>query len=166
VTLAVLAYAAALAAIAALAVAIWSRRRARAKPAPAVDSVPTFKVVALGSRGSGKTLLLASMYHQMQTPSGRGYFLTAPYEQVALLNQWFTEVADTSRAWPAGTSVGETRDFVFTVRTRAPSGSLHTVMHIGYLDRPGRVAGADRLRPRADRHHRRLPHPPVPRRPV
>ncbi|HEX6683601.1 MAG TPA: hypothetical protein VF062_12440 [Candidatus Limnocylindrales bacterium] len=125
-------------AVALLAVAIWSSRRRSAAPAPpAADPVPTFKVVALGSRGSGKTLLLASMYHQMQTPSGRSYFLTAPYEQVVLLNQWFTEVADTSKAWPAGTSVGETREFVFTVRTRASSGSLHTVMNIGYLEYAG-----------------------------
>jgi hypothetical protein len=120
-----------------LAMAIRSRRRAAAPPAPAPDPVPTFKVVALGSRGSGKTLLLASMYHQMQTPVGRSYFLTAPYEQVVLLNQWFTEVADTSKAWPSGTSVGETREFVFTVRTRAPAGSLHTVMNISYLEYAG-----------------------------
>jgi len=118
-------------------VAVRNRGRSAAAPAPAANPVPTFKVVALGSRGSGKTLLLASMYHQMQTPSGRSYFLTAPYEQVVLLNQWFTEVADTSKAWPAGTSVGETREFVFTVRTRAPSGSLHTVMNLGYLEYAG-----------------------------
>ncbi|GIH03518.1 hypothetical protein Rhe02_15850 [Rhizocola hellebori] len=124
-------------AVAVLVVAIRSRRRSAPPPLPDAGPVPTFKVVALGSRGSGKTLLLASMYHQMQTPSGRSYFLTAPYEQVVLLNQWFTEVADTSRAWPAGTSVGETREFVFTVRTRAPSGALHTVMNIGYLEYAG-----------------------------
>jgi hypothetical protein len=99
--------------------------------------VPTFEVVALGPRGSGKTLLLASMYHQMQTLSGRSYFLTAPYDQVVLLNQWFTEVADTSRDWPSGTAVGETRDFIFTVRTRTPSGTPHTVMRLGYLEYAG-----------------------------
>ena len=101
------------------------------------EGVPTFRVVALGARGSGKTLLLASMYHQMQTASGRGYFLTAPYEQVVLLNQWFTDVADTGRDWPSGTSVGETRDFMFTVLTRAPSGTLHTVLRLGYLEYAG-----------------------------
>ncbi len=116
-------------------------RRRRRPPGPLpVDGeagVPTFHVVALGPRGSGKTLLLASMYHQMQTLSGRSYFLTAPYEQVVLLNQWFTEVADTNRDWPSGTAVGETRDFIFTVRTRAPSGTLHTVMRLGYLEYAG-----------------------------
>jgi hypothetical protein len=111
-----------------------ARRRARLT---GDEGVPTFRVVALGPRGSGKTLLLASMYHQLQTSSGRGYFLTAPYEQVALLNQWFTDVADTSRDWPSGTAVGETRDFLFTVRTRAASGTLHTVMNLGYLEYAG-----------------------------
>jgi hypothetical protein len=116
---------------------VRSRRRAPARPAPPVDTVPTFRVVALGPRGSGKTLLLASMYHQMQTPSGRGYFLTAPYEQVVQLNTWFTQVADTSLDWPAGTTAAETREFTFTVRTKAPSGTLHTVMNLGYLEYAG-----------------------------
>jgi hypothetical protein len=113
------------------------RRRSRGRSADPDAGVPTFRVVALGARGSGKTLLLASMYHQLQTLSGRSYFLTAPYEQVVLLNQWFTDVADTSRDWPSGTSVGETRDFLFTVRTRAPSGTPHTVMRLGYLEYAG-----------------------------
>ncbi|MGH3645827.1 MAG: hypothetical protein ACRDTM_01395 [Micromonosporaceae bacterium] len=101
------------------------------------EGVPTFRVIALGPRGAGKTLLLASMYNQMQTPSGRGYFLTAPYDQVVRLNQVFTEVADPSLDWPSGTSVAETRDFTFTVHTRAPSGAMHTIMGIDYLEYAG-----------------------------
>jgi len=120
------------------AVRTW-RRRQPAPPTKNLDEagVPTFNVVALGPRGAGKTLLLASMYHQMQTSSGRSYFVTAPFEQVVLLNQWFTEVADTSRDWPSGTAIGETRDFTFTLRTRAASGALHTVMRLGYLEYAG-----------------------------
>jgi hypothetical protein len=120
------------------AVRAW-RRRSPASTAGSVEEagVPTFNVVALGARGSGKTLLLASMYHQMQTASGRSYFVTAPFEQVVLLNQWFTEVADTSRDWPSGTAVGETRGFTFTVRTRGASGALHDVMRLGYLEYAG-----------------------------
>jgi hypothetical protein len=133
-------------------------RRLRPAPSPvgADEGVPTFRVVALGPRGSGKTLLLASMYHQMQTWSGRSYFLTAPFEQVVLLNQWFTAVADTSLDWPSGTAVGSTRELTFTVRTRAASGALHEVMHLGYLEyagglltdaqAPGETGQADLLR--------------------
>jgi energy-coupling factor transporter ATP-binding protein EcfA2 len=121
------------------AVGFFRSRRREHGPPPAAsgEDVPTFHVVALGPRGSGKTLLLASMYHLMQTSSGRSYFLTAPYDQVVLLNQWFTDVADTSRDWPSGTAVGDTRDFVFTVRTRAPSGALYTVLRLGYLEYAG-----------------------------
>jgi hypothetical protein len=125
---------------AALTVAALVRPRNRPDPAASAAlerGVPTFRVVALGARGAGKTLLLASMYHQMQTPSGRSYFLTAPYDQVILLNQWFTEVADTSKDWPSGTSVADTREFTFAVRTRAPSGALHSVLHLSYLDYAG-----------------------------
>jgi hypothetical protein len=121
------------------------RVRARRKATPGATAgsgpdeagVPTFQVVALGPRGSGKTLLLASMYHQLQTLGNRSYFITAPFDQVVLLNQWFTEAADTNRDWPTGTSVGETRDFVFTVRTRGASGTVHTVMRLGYLEYAG-----------------------------
>ena len=88
-------------------------------------------------RGSGKTLLLASMYHQMQTWGGRGYFLAAPREQVALLNHWFTEVEDPGRDWPAGTATADTREFTFDVRTRGGSGALHTVLKLSYLDYAG-----------------------------
>ena len=110
-----------------VAVVVLVRRRNRApKPAAAPprgdDGVPTFRVVTLGPRGSGKTLLLASMYHQMQTWGGRGYFLAAPREQVALLNHWFTEVEDPGRDWPAGTATADTREFAFDVRTRGGSG--------------------------------------------
>lgn len=120
-----------------IAAAVALRRRRQAPPSTTDDGVPTFRMVALGPRGSGKTLLLASMYHQTQTLSGRSYFLTAPYEQVILLNQWFTEVADTSLDWPSGTAVGDTRDFLFTVRTRGPSGTPYTVMQLGYLEYAG-----------------------------
>ena len=118
----------------------WRNRPPRPKaaaPARGDDGVPTFRVVTLGPRGSGKTLLLASMYHQMQTWGGRGYFLAAPREQVALLNHWFTEVEDPGRDWPAGTATADTREFTFDVRTRGGSGALHTVLKLSYLDYAG-----------------------------
>ncbi|GIF51657.1 hypothetical protein DFJ67_5928 [Asanoa ferruginea] len=125
-----------------VAVVVLVRRRNRAPKPVAVpprgdDGVPTFRVVTLGPRGSGKTLLLASMYHQMQTWGGRGYFLAAPREQVALLNHWFTEVEDPGRDWPAGTATADTREFAFDVRTRGGSGGLHTVLKLVYLDYAG-----------------------------
>jgi hypothetical protein len=115
-------------------VARLSRRRSR----PAADpGVPTFRVVALGPRGAGKTMLLASMYEQLQTGGPRSYFLSAPYEEVMLLNGWYNDVSDPQRDWPSGTSVGDTRNFTFTVQTRVPSGTVHPVMNISYLEYAG-----------------------------
>lgn len=52
-------------------------------------AVPTFRVVALGLPGSGKTLLLASMYNELQTPSRQSYYLSAAEGDVARLTGWF-----------------------------------------------------------------------------
>ena len=129
-----------------LAVAVIRRRKARRQrqnntaTAPAAslgEQVPVFNVVTVGARGSGKTLLLASMFHELQTLSGRSFFLTAPHDQVIALNEWYTETADTDRNWPAGTSGGETRTFNFMVRTRLGSGASRPVLQVDYLDYAG-----------------------------
>jgi len=105
-------------------------------PDHGLDDVPPFTVVALGPRGAGRRC--SSRYHELQIPSSsRSYFLTAPFEQVVLLNQWFPEGADTAMDGPSGTAVAETRGFAFTVRTRAPSGTVHPVLRLEYLDYAG-----------------------------
>jgi|tagenome__1003787_1003787.scaffolds.fasta_scaffold20955327_3 hypothetical protein len=118
-----------------------NRNRVPAAGTPVPDEsmagVPRFSVVALGTRGSGKTMLLSSMYHQLQTPSDRGFFLTAPYEQVMLLNQWFLKAADTGQDWPSGTAVAESRNFTFTVRTRTARGRVLPVIGLDYLEYAG-----------------------------
>jgi hypothetical protein len=101
------------------------------------EEIPAFSVVALGPRGSGKTLLLTSMYHEMHTFSGRSYYLIAPFDQVLLLNQWYTEVADTGRDWPSGSAVADTRTFSFTVQTRTASGKDLPVLALEYLEYAG-----------------------------
>ena len=120
----------------------WAHRSIRAvKPgashAPAHTELPTFDVVALGTRGSGKTMLLASMYSQLQTRSGRGYYVTAPFDQVVRLNQWFGEAADPQAGWPRATSTGETRLFSFTVHTEGAYARPLPVLNINYLDYAG-----------------------------
>jgi hypothetical protein len=122
-----------------------NRRRVAARSADVAGAkaqeaaIPPFRVVALGPRGSGKTLLLASMYHEMRLPAGRGYFLTAPHHEMVQLSGWYNQVADVDRDWPEGTIAGDTREFHFDVRTRAPSGTVHTVMTLGYLEYAGGV---------------------------
>lgn len=67
--------AAVLVAVVLLVVRSWAHRSKPAatpaakpgEPVPTQTGLPTFDVVALGTRGSGKTMLLASMYSQLQT---------------------------------------------------------------------------------------------------
>jgi hypothetical protein len=122
------------------------RRRRLATGKTALDdaktqeaAIPAFRIVALGPRGSGKTLLLSSMYHEMRLPSDRGYYLAAPHHEMLQLSGWFNQVADFDQDWPQGTVAGDTREFTFEVRTRAPSGAVHTVMTLGYLEYAGGV---------------------------
>src|SRR6185312_628878 len=67
---------------------------------------PTFKVVALGLSGSGKTVLLASMFHHLNyVTSLRNYFLDATPEQRVKLNTIYRTISDTDQGWPRGTRV-------------------------------------------------------------
>jgi hypothetical protein len=114
-------------------------RRSKA-PITVEHRVPEFQVVALGLQGSGKTLLLASMYHCLRMPAGQSYFLNAPYRDVLQLNQWYSEMADTgsSHLWPRGTAKGETRHFLFTVKTTV-SGAPQPMFHLKYLEYAGEL---------------------------
>ncbi|MEV5494762.1 hypothetical protein AB0M50_05110 [Nonomuraea fuscirosea] len=103
-------------------------------------AVPTFRVVALGLPGSGKTLLLASMYNELQTPSRQSYYLSAAEGDVARLTGWFAQMADTTRAdqWPRGTFTSETRHFSFGVRARAGD-TVHEVLRLDLLEYAGEL---------------------------
>jgi double-GTPase-like protein len=86
----------------------------------AID-VPEFRVVSLGLSGSGKTLLLASMYNQLHAAmQGRSYWVEAPSNDARKLRAWFQVVSDTSspHEWPSGTGRGDTRDFEFAACAR------------------------------------------------
>jgi hypothetical protein len=128
--------------IVAAVIRVLRRRRRRAAATARTDqdaAVPTFRIVALGPRGSGKTLLLSSMYHEMRLAGSRGYHLAAPHDQMVRLSGWFNQVADHDQDWPMGTLAGDTREFTFEVRTRGASGAVHTVMRLGYLEYAGGV---------------------------
>ncbi|GAA1513307.1 hypothetical protein GCM10009677_52970 [Sphaerisporangium rubeum] len=116
-----------------------SEKRTRA-PITVEEKVPEFQVVALGLQGSGKTLLLASMYHCLRVPAGQSYFLHAPHRDVLQLNQWYAEMADTGTAdlWPRGTAKGETRHFLFTVKTTV-GGTPRPMFHLKYLEYAGEL---------------------------
>jgi len=115
-----------------------ARRTASRSHANATAHVPTFRVVALGLQGSGKTLLLTSIYRRLQVPGDRGYYLRTPYEQLIELNRWYQETANTDTDWPRGTSRGEMREFEFSLMTHLDDGPV-TVFNLGYLEYPGEL---------------------------
>jgi hypothetical protein len=125
-------------------VLLWAARVLRARggkrgdPRAVALRAPSLKVVTVGMQGAGKTLLLASMYRCMQTPSNRGYYLKAPHQQVIELSQWFQDVANPDDVWPAGTRKSEMREFEFALLTAA-GGGLDPVLRIGYLEYAGEL---------------------------
>jgi hypothetical protein len=118
------------------------RRRAAGKPATTATvtppDVPKFRVVALGLQGSGKTLLLMSMYRRLYTPGDRGYYMRVPDDQLIELNQWYRQVADSGEDWPSGTTRQEMREFEFSVMAHIAGDAL-PVVRIGYLEYPGEL---------------------------
>ncbi|GAA4574261.1 hypothetical protein [Planotetraspora kaengkrachanensis] len=116
------------------------RARRATTPLTIAETTPTFNVVALGLQGSGKTLLLASMYHRLKSPAGQCYFITATRDDVLQLNEWYLQMADTAAtgAWPRGTAKGETRHFTFTVKTHI-DGAPHPILNLRYLEYAGEL---------------------------
>ncbi|TDP89909.1 hypothetical protein [Labedaea rhizosphaerae] len=100
--------------------------------------VPTFNVVSLGLQGSGKTLLLTSIYRTLQVPRDRSYYLKAPYDQLIELNRWYRETADSRTDWPEGTTRGEMREYEFSVVAHLTE-TPETVLKLGYLEYPGEL---------------------------
>lgn len=112
-------------------------RSSKVTAAAAALDVPKFRVVTLGLQGSGKTLLLTSMYRRLQVPGGRGFYVKAPYEQFIELSRWYRQIADDGE-WPQGTTRGEMREFEFSVMTEVGD-DTKPVVKIGYLEYPGEL---------------------------
>lgn len=115
-------------------------RQRRAKPGvdPLVHNVPRFRVVTLGLQGSGKTLLLTSIYRRLQTPGDRGYYIRAPHPQLIELTKWYREAADAGLGWPKGTRSDQMREFEFSVMSHVDD-TAQTLLKIGYLEYPGEL---------------------------
>jgi hypothetical protein len=122
---------------------VAGRRRRRPAEDPLTAAAPTFRVVALGVSGSGKTVFLASMFHRLhvRSPGGTYYLETSAAQRVAL-SQVFRQVTDAGQPWPRGTHIGETREFTFDC-VAFHDGAKHTLLHINYLDYAGELLEAE-----------------------
>ena len=121
-----------------LAGALKRRRPERPDGDVDVDPVgepPTFRVVALGLEGSGKTVLLASQFHVLKEPTAdSGFFLDGDLRQDQEL---FGHFGDTHAPWPAGSQLGDIREFMFDCKAHDSAGTVRTVFRISYLDYAG-----------------------------
>lgn len=129
----------------AMVVRVLAARRQRLRtdavhPGPAVaGTAPTFRVVALGVAGSGKTVFLAAMFHRLHVQSpGGAYFLETSAEQRVALSQVFRQVIDANSPWPPGTVAKEAREFTFDCMA-FHEGSKYQVLRINYLDYSGEL---------------------------
>lgn len=108
----------------------------------AVDTgVPTFNVIALGAQETGKTVLLASMYHRLSTELRDGGFrIQTSLDQAVHLNNLYAALRDPARDWPPGTLLGETRSFGFDC-VGSVDDAEHPVFRFNYLDYAGELVG-------------------------
>lgn len=103
------------------------------------EAVPTVRLVALGVAGSGKTVLLSSMFHVANVPMpGRAYFLETDAAHRVYLSRVFDEVSDTEEPWPRGTRAGESRELDFDC-VSFREGVRHRICRISYLDYAGEL---------------------------
>lgn len=113
-------------------------------PVPRIDlggELPTFNVIALGGQETGKTVLLASMFHRLTTEIRDGGFrLQTSLDQSVHLTGLYTKLSDPGEEWPAGTTVGDTRSFAFECLGTA-GGAEYPVLRFNYLDYAGELVG-------------------------
>lgn len=103
-------------------------------------TLPTFRVVALGGAGSGKTVFLSSLFHSLSyRRPGRSYHLETDAAQRVALGSLYSKVSDTSQPWPKGTRTGETREFVFDCVASDGTDATHPVLRMSYLDFAGEL---------------------------
>jgi hypothetical protein len=110
---------------------------------PSPTEPPTFRVLALGTAGSGKTVLLSTLFHALNYPApGRSYHLeTDPHQRLAL-SRLYGAVRDTDRPWPDATSLAA-REFTFDCVGTDPRGDRQVVLRMRYHDYGGELLEAD-----------------------
>ena len=100
--------------------------------------VPTFKVVALGLAGSGKTVLLGSLFHKLNYPKrGRSYYLETSADHRLALSGIYRTLSDTEQGWPRATRVSECTEYLFDCIAIDAERRRHHVLSLSYLDYAG-----------------------------
>ncbi|MBM7805113.1 GTPase SAR1 family protein [Geodermatophilus bullaregiensis] len=99
---------------------------------------PTFRVVALGGSGAGKTVFLSTMFHEMNfRTSRRSYYLETTPEQAIALGNIYARLTDTTQPWPKATLVADSHEYVFDCVGRDPQGHRRKVLTLSFIDYAG-----------------------------
>jgi hypothetical protein len=126
------------------------RRRGARPPVAPIEvggSLPTFNLIALGGQETGKTVLLASIFHRLTTEmSDGGFRLQTSLDQSVHLTNLYATLRDSQAAWPPGTSVGDTRSFTFECVGSAGGDEL-PILNFNYLDYAGELVGGGAAAP-------------------
>lgn len=104
--------------------------------------LPTFKLIALGGQTTGKTVLLASVFHRLTTEMSDGgrFRLQTSLDQSVHLTNLYSTLENPDEEWPPGTQVGETRSFTFECVGSA-GGNEFPIFNFDYLDYAGELLG-------------------------
>jgi len=99
--------------------------------------VNNYKIVMLGSSGSGKTVFLSSIFHELSTQGERGFFLRVEGKgNQALLTRLYQQVA-INKEWPSGTKLSDVSELTFTCYVQAENLSIFPTFQFTYLDYAG-----------------------------
>jgi hypothetical protein len=110
-------------------------------------NLPTFNLIALGGQETGKTVLLASIFHRLTTEmSDGGFRLQTSLDQSVHLANLYATLRDSEAAWPPGTSVGDARSFTFECVGSAGGDEL-PILNFNYLDYAGELVGGGNVAP-------------------
>jgi hypothetical protein len=102
------------------------------------NKLQNYTIFVLGPTASGKTVFLASMYHELSV-SDTGFFLRAddPEQQEELINL-YSQIIDTSQDFPNANLLADTKEYQFTCCVKSKSkGAIYPVLRFTYFDYAG-----------------------------
>ncbi|MDJ0572323.1 MAG: hypothetical protein QNJ53_25225, partial [Pleurocapsa sp. MO_192.B19] len=94
-----------------------------------------YRIITLGASGSGKTVLLSSMFRSLGIQSDHGFYLQVKgFKQQRRLNAIYTEII-TGDTWPRGTRFSEISEWNFICRVKNSSElEDYSVCEFSYFD--------------------------------
>ena len=118
-----------------------SSERGSLSSLPSMRDDAMFQVLVLGTRGAGKTVFLASLYHLLgvQDPSGNNFILScADIRSQNQLRNIFQQISNPERGWPPGTT--GTQEYIFECEHIKDEQRIK-LFRFRYFDFPGGFLG-------------------------